>query len=148
MGNTIKFRAMCQATNVWVYGLPKTCTSLSNEITHIEQFYGEERKFGRSNVFVKPETLCQFTGLKDNNGEEFYNGSIFFYQKHSKYLLDSFVGEIVWIKEYACFGYNKRGANKLCLATPFTDHDELLSDFLSHCKIIGNIFENDNLLED
>lgn len=72
----ILFRGQCEATNEWVYGLPVTETTLSNSISHISQYSGTERKFGRTNVKIKPESIGQFTGLLDRKGNKIFEGDL------------------------------------------------------------------------
>lgn len=91
--------------------------------------------------------LMQFTGLKDKNGKEIYEGDIFKYEKHPSYLLDSFISSFVWGNEFGCFGYNVNAEIIGELFSPLSIHDELQHDFLNHIEIIGNIYENPELIK-
>jgi uncharacterized phage protein (TIGR01671 family) len=72
--------------------------------------------------------LMQYTGLKDKNGKEIYEGDIVRDSGNGD------VGEIVWgVYEWYCtldFG---------------TDLNKAL---YRHCEVIGNIYENPSLLEE
>ncbi|HCB89075.1 MAG TPA: hypothetical protein DEP71_07320 [Porphyromonadaceae bacterium] len=85
---------------------------------------------------VIPETVCQFTTLKDKNGVEIYRDDKFQYRKHKGYLLDDFIG-VVKFKD-GCFGYE---SNRDRLFTPFSEFDELKEDFLDHIEVVGNVHD-------
>ena len=92
---------------------------------------------------VDTETLCQFTGLKDKNSQNIFDGDLFLYKEHPKYLMESFIGQIVWMSEYACFGYIKHNGKINSFPTAFAEHDELQNDVLDHLEIFGNVYDND-----
>lgn len=79
--------------------------------------------------FSKTCELMQFTGRFDKSGKEIYDGDIL---KHDLWG----ISEVYWDKEGACF----RGKND--------EHDITLADHqLKRSKVIGNIYENSNLLK-
>ncbi|MFB3901744.1 YopX family protein [Bacillus amyloliquefaciens] len=95
---------------------------------------------------VRPETVGQFTGLKDKNGREIYDGDIVRnHRDNSNELLEVLWQEevaehasdgIYWTKEVPGFRFKriKRG-----LTTVFVAHVDL--------EVIGNIHQNPELLE-
>ena len=81
-------------------------------------------------VSITPDKIIQCTGLKDKNGKLIYEGDIV---KMNNYIL-----QIVYNKDYACF----------C-----AENEKLLGYFreLRHInafEVIGNIYENKELLND
>jgi uncharacterized phage protein (TIGR01671 family) len=94
--------------------------------------------------------IMRFTGLKDAKGIEIYEGDIIQYPKHEGYLMDSFKAEIRFIESYACFGYLKLGLNEYgfdhVIIHPFSEHDEFEIDVLPYFEVIGNIYENPELI--
>jgi hypothetical protein len=76
-------------------------------------------------------------------GQDLYEGDIIKYSQHKGYDLPDFTAHVVYIKEFACFGYFRHDLKR---AIPFAIHDELQTDFLDYCEIIGNAYENNNMI--
>lgn len=69
--------------------------------------------------------IMQYTGLKDKNGKEVYESDVVRY-------FEGFIEEVKW-NYYSC-GFD-----------PFSYYDENLAGL--DCEVIGNIYENPELLE-
>ena len=94
---------------------------------------GEHWEFGETNFMNFDEiVLMQSTGLKDKNGKEVFEGDILTSQNYpAKGVVEFRTDSGMWVnclKEYGYFEY--------------------LGNVASSRKIIGNIYENRELLED
>lgn len=82
---------------------------------------------------VDKETVGQYTGLKDKNGKEIYEGDILLYLKKSKRIVSYKNG--AFIRYYGNY-------NEYLLYDSFIE-DGCLTDY----EVIGNIYENPEFLE-
>lgn len=104
-----------------------------NTIT-ITEFYNYEDVYRFEDEEVK---LMQYTGLKDKNGKEIYEGDIIKY----KFPYDTrlkHISPVKFLETEASFGIKDRYGNKIPLYTISANN---------YFEVIGNIYENKNLLE-
>lgn len=98
----------------------------------------------------KEATIQQFTGLKDNNGQGIYEGDILQLFPSSKDLSENTssegIFEVKWIKP-SFRGYSK--SNKIVTYIDLDMYDSAIGcSSRFYCKVIGNIFENPELLKE
>lgn len=89
---------------------------------------------------IDPETLCQYTGLKDKNGKRIWENDIVRCnrrEKEAKY-------KVVWDKTYADFRIEK--LNGLGIM-PICIEEGNAPVFGRHYECIGNTFDNPELLK-
>ena len=102
---------------------------------------------------VEKETLGQYTGLKDKNGKEIYEGDIITGTDYP--FIDegkqNYVGIVVFYDNTASFGYeyqcvrkDKRGISN-GINNEFEANENLICAYL---EVIGNIYDNPELLEE
>jgi uncharacterized phage protein (TIGR01671 family) len=88
----------------------------------------------------------QYTGLRDKNEKEIYEGDVvkvhpFSYENG---FYSGKVGEIRYL--YGAFGFYKEDRNEKFIFNPL--HLEIEFDVIEHYEVIGNIFDNSELLKE
>lgn len=92
-------------------------------------------------IKIDKETKGQFTGLKDKNGKEIYEGDIL------KNVREKSIYEVKWIDRDCRFGliYN---FVKTYEGEPVNiTRDDIPMNRIPDCEVIGNIYENKELLK-
>ena len=99
---------------------------------------GEHWKFGETNFMSFDEIeLMQSTGLKDKNGKEIFEGDILACETDDEVINVN----VFWDEEHALFMFESKKYNERELLA------ELVEDNTYPFEIIGNIYENTELLD-
>lgn len=86
---------------------------------------------------VRPETICQFTGLCDNNGKKIWENDILMAHLDESYPEDVTYETVEWCT--AGWVTHEAGC---------TDREYLDEFDLEHFEVVGNIFDNKELLQE
>ena len=88
-------------------------------------------------VEIDPETLCQFTGLCDKNGKKIWENDILMAHLDESYPEDATYETVEW-----------NVAGWVTHETDSTDKQYLDKFDLEHYEVVGNIFDNPELLQE
>lgn len=86
---------------------------------------------------VDPETLCQFTGLCDKNGKKIWENDILMAHLDESYPEDAAYETVEW-----------GTAGWVTHETGSTDREYIDKFDLEHYEVVGNIFDNKELLQE
>ena len=123
----IEFRGKEKDNDEWIYG-----SLLIDETQNSYVIVDNQEGIGRE---VNPETIGQYTGLKDKNGKKIFEGDIV---KWADYTMEIFWGEDIGIGYGFC--WRPCGSNR--------DYQESMTGFIDEYEVIGNIYDNPELLKE
>jgi uncharacterized phage protein (TIGR01671 family) len=138
---TIKFRGLRTDGEGWAYGLiykQKGVLRIVDESIDKVAHKDEHDNFVYKEYRIIPETIGQFTGLLDKNGEEVYEGDILEYKndlgKHCKHNVFYVDGGLAINSHQSDFGKQ----------TPFYNAcaDMQTAQWIVQCEVIGNIHDH------
>lgn len=133
MNRVIKFRGQTN-TNRWVYG---DLTQLDDGGCII------------NGIPVLPETVGQYTGIDDSEGNEIYDGHIYaYFDSEGRHVI-----VVTWVKEWGLYAtllvseyFSYRDPDIALAALDKTLYWTYQMEDLTEIKIIGNIHDNPELL--
>ena len=118
-----KFRAWDESTNTMSYEVEfhrfSDCYGFRMELEHHKKHW----------VNVDSKFVMQYTGLKDKNGKEIYEGDLLKMDYHGDNIF-----EVVFDNGAFCI-------------KPFMSPDTLVDDYTDQAEIIGNIYENPEMVK-
>lgn len=131
----ILFKAKRIDNGKWVEG----CYAKKHDLLGKEEhfiFFEDKHNTWRCTE-VDPETLCQFTGLCDKNGKKIWENDILMAHLDESYPEDATYETVEW--NINGWGTRENGS---------MDREYLGEFDLEHYEVVGNIFDNKELLQE
>ena len=133
MTREILFKAKRKDNGEWVEGYYRADPDLNMRFICGWDYYLSENGLEREpfEYEIDPDTLCQYTGLTDKNGEKIWENDIVRNKKGD-------IGVAQWFEEHAAFMIWNKTKNCVCY---------LAENDFSKIEVNGNVFDNLELLE-
>ena len=146
----IKFRAKRYSDGEWVYGsgiifCDDCCFIDKNDECYIQRpyaFRGNTHFIELASVLCLKTPVCQFTGLKDKNGKEIYDGDIIRSFDSNR---NEIIHYIEWQEDTAKFVAILQSSNELAISIKCAISKEWIEEFEK--EVIGNIYDNKELIQ-
>lgn len=149
MNREIKFRGKDLVTGEWCYGsyMPPLYDG-EDPFIYIREYCGDHWEYVSSQV--SQETVGQYTGRKDKNGVEVYEGDILRTEgleiRKGSYVQCTYISEVVWGEDSCGFSAVEqkafiKGKEKQQMGIFYTMPNE------EECEVVGNIHENSELIQ-
>ena len=163
MERVVKFRGKT-LSGKWVYGDLVHFTNTQGVDTSViiteHQATAESDDFDYALCYARnefkivlPESVGQFTGLYDVNGEEIYEGDVVRNKEVGGYGFE-YLGVVRYYKEDARFGIDTTATCKFSKRVLFSVGESCINDgyctikYTNKYEVIGNIHDNPNFLTD
>lgn len=149
---TIKFRGKRHYDGEWVYGYPLMVDTEKYKSVNIVTFHeAYPDTLAKVTTSVDFNTLGQFTGLNDRNGEEIYEGDILLWTRKNVHIegrpLQDFSHKcIVYYDNDKC-AFQFRCKLRCGACVGYLDFDDDRADE-SFVEVIGNIYDNQDMIEE
>ncbi len=134
----IEFRGKRLDNGEWVYG----------SLVHITETYKGEEDTQNCDIYqivtydgvafcVNPETIGQYTGLRDKNGKKIFEGDIVETNR-------DVIAKVLWDNDYLGYFLYVNEQNSI---EDFENGEQPLYDYFGDIEVIGNATDNPELLE-
>lgn len=132
-GRAIKFRAWDPDREKMMYPMVLNWWEDDGALAFRSEFVDREEPHECTSKYLDEVELLQYTGLRDKNKKEIYEGDIIYVPDHDWNGYVVFTGDC----QYALKGKTVLGNDGYLLFTQI---------YLNKCEVIGNIYENPELL--
>ena len=129
----ILFRAKRIDNGNWVEGDLRQDRDLETAYISGWDYYTTEGGLEREpfEYEIEPETLCQYTGLKDKDGNRIWENDIV------KHEISDTTGTVKWYEE-DYVGW--------CVDDVYVDEQQFTDEMWNECEVIGNAFDDKHFL--